>query len=262
MSEKIRKILIVVCLLIVSFTGYQIFSSFYEFYKMDKENDRLIAEIKKTSDDNASDQGDEGWFIPDETTYPILHGINSDYRGWLIWDSNMISTPILQSATDSSYYLDHNIYGNYVIGGAAFMEPEASLDSQNLTLYGHSVFITNSQTTGQMFSDLRNLENQSFYDSNKTFKVYWEDKVESYEVISVCETNVATDQWAYEQANFDSADAFNNWIGYANNHNYISTDLEGEYGDKFITFQTCKYREGDDRIIVIAKKIGEKKYAG
>lgn len=261
MNEKLRKILIVICLLVVSFTGYQIASSFYEIYNMKKESDKLIAEIKKNTDDESQNSEDEqGWFVPDASTYPFLKALNDDYQGWLIWDSNLISTPILQNKTDSEYYLDHNVYRNYVIGGSAFIAPETSLDAQNITMYGHSVFVTNSQTTGQMFSNLRVLEDQSAYESNKTFKIYWKDRVDSYEVYAVCETNVSTDQWSYEQSNFDNADEFNTWIGYANNHNYISPDIEAGFNDKYVTFQTCKYKEGDDRIIVIAKKIGEKNY--
>ena len=259
--DYIRKVLIVICIALIGYSGFQIYSFFGQFKAQDDDDEKLITEIRKTEgEDNKEEKKDDDIFTPDASTYAILNAINSDYRGWLKWDSNIISTPILQSSTDSSYYLNHNIYKNEVIGGAAFIDANTSLDSQNIPLYGHSVFYSYSQTTGQMFSRLRDLGSQDFYENNKTFKIYWENEVDTYEVYAVDEIDISKDRWAYEQTDFNDENEFNEWIKHAEDNNVIRPDFNVNSDDKLITFQTCKYREGKERIIVVAKKIEAKVY--
>jgi sortase B len=251
MKKFIRRLLIFICVICLAFTGFQIYQYLNEFNKEDVDDAKLIAEI--TSSEQSAKSEDEE-FTPDASTYGKLHSINSDYRGWLKWDSNMISTPIMQNPSDDAYYLKHNIYKNVVIGGGAFIESDASLDDQNLTVYGHSVFYTNTQTTGQMFSRLRNLETQTGYENNKGFKIYWENDISVYEVYAVCEIDESTNTWSFERKNFTDSE-FQDWISNANNKNLIKPSIIADSGSKYVTFQTCKYREGSERIIVIGKEI-------
>lgn len=251
MKKFIRRLLIFICVVCLAFTGFQIYQYLNEFHKEDVDDAKLIAEI--TSSEQSSESKNEE-FTPDASTYGKLHSINSDYRGWLKWNSNMISTPIMQNSSEDAYYLKHNIYKNVVIGGSAFIESDASLDDQNLTIYGHSVFYSNTQTTGQMFSRLRNLETQTGYENNKGFKIYWENDISVYEVYAVCEIDESTNTWSFERKNFTDSE-FQDWLSNANKKNLIKPSITADSGSKYVTFQTCKYREGSERIIVIGKEI-------
>lgn len=253
MKKFIRRLLIFICVICLAFTGFQIFQYLNEFHKESVDDEKLIAEITSSAQSVETEDTDKE-FTPDASTYRKLHNMNSDYRGWLKWDSNIISTPIMQNTTDDMYYLKHNIYKNVVIGGSAFIESDALLDDQNITIYGHSVFYTNTQTTGQMFSRLRNLETQQGYENNKGFKIYWENDISVYEVYAVCEIDENTNTWTFERKNFTDAE-FQEWIGNATNKNMIIPSITADSSNKYVTLQTCKYREGSERIIVIGKEI-------
>ena len=257
MEKFIRRLLIFICVICIAFTGFQIYQYLNEFHKETVDEERLIAEI--TSSEQSSETEKDEEFTPDASTYGKLHRINSDYRGWLKWDSNIISTPIMQNTSDDNFYLKRNIYKNVVIGGSAFIDSDASLDDQNLTIYGHSVFYTNTQTTGQMFSRLRNLETQQGYENNKGFKIYWENDISVYEVYAVCEIDESTNTWSYERKNFTDTE-FQDWISVANSKNLISPSITADSSSKYVTLQTCKYREGSNRIIVVGKEINKISY--
>ena len=261
MRNIIRKLIVVICIGVLAFVSFNIGSYLYEFHKQDADDEKLIAEITGISGSGESEASEDKNkpFVPDGSTYGILHNINSDYRGWLLWDSGIISTPIMQSE-DDSYYVHRNIYRNEVIGGSAFIESGVGLDSANLPIYGHSVFVTNTATTGQVFSPMHNLTRQSFYNSNHSFKIYWENDVASYEVISVSEINQSTETWNPCISTFYSEDQYNDWITQARNKSLIQSSFEIQYGDRYVTFQTCKYRNGDERIIVIAKEVSRQGY--
>lgn len=262
MKKIIKRILIIICVITLCIVSYQLYGYYKQFKYQDDEDKTLIAEIKQLAEDNESNETD-GTFIPDANTYGILHNINSDYRGWILWNNFMISTPLMQESTESSdYYMHHNIYGNYVIGGSAFIDSEANLTDDNLTIYGHSVFLTNTITTGQMLSNLHKLENQSYFDisDNRTFKIYWENEIAEYEVIAVDEINESTTTWNYAWSNFTDESYYNEWISCARKGSLVTPYIDTQYGDKYVTFQTCKYYQGDERIVVVAKEISRNVY--
>lgn len=263
MLEKIRKLLIVVCVGILVFVGYNIGSYWLRLSNEKQQDEQVIKEVKKATQ-NSSEEATEGAkepFTPDANTYGYMHGINSDYRGWLKWDSNIINTYLLQPSEDrSDDYLTKNIYGNTVIGGSAFIEPTATLDDQNLPIYGHSVFMTDTHAVQMMFSPLRNMVDQSYFNNNKTFKIYWQNSISCYEVFAVCQIDVTSNSWAYTRSTFDSDESVADWINTAESLNKINSNIDISPDDKFVTFQTCLYRNSDERIIVVAKKITDIQY--
>lgn len=266
MRKILRKIVIVICVIVLLFVTYQLGTYFLEFHKQDQEDLALITEIKKL-DESTTDEVNEteeiSEFIPNKNTYGILHNINSDYIGWIRWNNGMISTPLFQDTAGDEKYMHHNIYGTYVIGGSAFIDPTTSIDDSNIPIYGHSVFLSNTRTTGQMFSNLHRLENQNYIDAseaNRTLQIYWETDIANYEIVSVSEVNDATTTWPYYQTNFvDEAD-YSEWIEKAKSSSMIQSYVDTKYGDRYITFQTCKYREGDERIVVVAKECSRAAY--
>jgi SrtB family sortase len=263
MREKIRKLLIIICVAVLAFVSWQIGSYLWGLHNEKAQDEQVIKEIKEAmQNDSESTETEAGEpFQPDKYTYGYMHGINSDYVGWLKWDSNIINTYIMQPPTDDTEkYLYNNIYGNRVYGGSAFINSTATLDSQNLTIYGHSVFATNTYAIQMMFSPLRNMLQQSYYESNKTFKIYYESEIVSYEVFAVAKVDISTDDWAYTKSSFDDENEVQSWLNQAYSRSTISSNLEVTPNDRFVTFQTCMYREGNERVIVVAKEMSREAY--
>lgn len=111
---------------------------------------------------------------------------NADIYAWITYDNTAINFPILQSATEMEYYLDHDMDGNYSEFGEIFTQ---SLNAKDFTdpvtvVYGHNI-----KKTDIMFSDLHKLEDLGFFQKNPQFTIYLPDKILTYEIVSVYEGN-------------------------------------------------------------------------
>lgn len=264
MRDRIRKLLIIVCVAVLAFVSWQLGSYWLDLHNETKQDEQIVNEVKEATQNSSEKEESEGNrtpFQPDKYTYGYMYSVNIDYIGWIKWDSNIINTYLMRApADDTNKYLYNNIYGNRVYGGSAFIRNASSLESKNLTIYGHSVFMTNTRAIQMMFSPLRNLLEQSYFNSNKTFKIYYENEIVSYEVFAVGLLDVTTDQWNYTREDFDDDIEIQNWIDAARSRSSVSSDIEVTTNDRFVTFQTCMYREGNERVIVVAKEIGREAY--
>lgn len=264
MRERLRKLLIVVCVAILAFVSWQLGSYFLDLHDETAQDEQVINEVKEaTQNGSESTETEDEYtpFQPDKYTYGYMHGINSDYVGWLKWDSNIINTYLMRAPeNDTERYLTKNIYGNRVYGGSAFIRTASSLDSKNLTIYGHSVFLTNTYAIQMMFSPLRNMLEQSYFESNKTFKIYYENEIVSYEVFAVDLLDITTNDWNYTRESFDDDAEVQDWLNTARAKSSITSSIDVTPNDRFVTFQTCMYREGNDRVIVVAKETNRKSY--
>lgn len=109
---------------------------------------------------------------------------NADIYAWITYDNTAINFPILQSATEMEYYLNHDMDGNYSEFGEIFTQ---SLNAKDFTdpvtvVYGHNI-----KKTDIMFSDLHKLEDLEFFQKNPRFTIYLPDKILTYEIVSVYE---------------------------------------------------------------------------
>ena len=67
--------------------------------------------------------------------------LNPDVYAWIDVPGTEISYPVLQSAEDNSYYLEHTIEGEKTLPGAIYSENYNSKDfsDYNTILYGHNM---------------------------------------------------------------------------------------------------------------------------
>lgn len=187
-----------------------------------------------------------------------FHDINPDFIGWLEFDSGVISQPVVQGEDDNQY-LRRNMEGEYSGMGTVFMEAENKLSDQNLILYGHNVYIDETA----MFSPLQKITDQGFYEENRSFRFYLEDRYKQYDIF--CAYYFDTDDYNvydYQIRNFQSRDQYSEWITYALKRNTIQSDAAYSITDRYMTFQTCKAWDPDTRIIVLAVEKEEKRYSG
>lgn len=257
MAKKIFKVLldvgITICIAVISICGYNI----YEFYSEMHESKEKTVEIYNTVKETGHKEEESGRWVPTKDTYNELHTQNSDYVGYLLWDNDLISEPILQGVTNQTY-IRSDFNGNYDVWGSIFLESGIPLDSDNLMIYGHS--LAGAKYDNNKFSQLQNMLEQDFYESNKTFKIYWENSITSYEVITADCFDTSEDGWNYTQCRFiDEADKAN-WVDQVRNHTQIQTDLDYSTADKYVTFQTCHDDYSSLRYVVVAKQVNNQNY--
>ena len=247
---KIRKIIsailiatIVACCL---FLGHE--------YMKGKQASNELEYIQNIVDKNVKNSNKE--FTHD--TFTELQKENSEFKGYIKFDSKIIELPIVQ-AKDNDKYLNLSFYGKYSQQGTPFIDAYSNLDDTNIIIYAHNVYYDDTA----MFSPLTKLIDQTFYEENNKFKMYFENEVREYAITNVYYLDEETYQWYnYQQPTFLDKKEFDEWINYPDRNNLInSVNGKIESGNKFVTLSTCKKWEEDKRVIVLAKETKVTKYS-
>lgn len=249
--KKVKRVILAViavaAIIVMVISGNHLF----QFFQREKQTKDTAEKIKQVVEDPSASP-EEMW-KPDRETYQKMKDINQDYVFWLQWDSGLISEPVLQGESNQTY-LRTDIYHNYDIYGTIFLDSQTSLTDDNLMLYGHS--LAGDHQNRQKFSQLQNMTDQSFYEQNRTFRLYYEDHADSYEIVSAFLIDIYADDFHYEQNLFVDQAAKDAWISQAMSHSQITPVTTPASDDKFVTMQTCAQDYGGKRYVIIARKTG------
>ena len=159
---------------------------------------------------------------------------NPDIYGWIQVDGTNISYACVKGA-DNDYYLNHTATLDYNANGAIFADFRCAddiIDNPNLVFYGH-----NSIYPGQMFHEITNFLDESFFRNNRYVTIYTLDGVYRYEIFAIYETHST---YRYCQISFVSGNSFVNWCNEmkANSMYQIETD-DFTPDSKILTLSTC-----------------------
>ena len=121
--------------------------------------EEVVASIEETAE--TIEEGTVAEEVPEATAQvpsaidsPVdwegLREVNTDVYAWITVPGTVIDYPILQHATDNTYYLYYNIDGSYGYPGCIYTENLNSKDftDNNTVIYGHNM------KDGTMFTDL------------------------------------------------------------------------------------------------------------
>ena len=237
--------LIVGLILVIGYCGYKLAPNLINKLKSDTELTAIAEIIDKDSLKKAFTQ----------KSYDALKQENEDFIGYLEFDSGIISLPVMQ-ADDNNYYLRKSFYKEYNEEGIPFMDASCTLDSTNIIIYGHNVYYDDSA----MFSPLSFLTEQDKFEESQTFSFYLDGEIRTYQITNVYEIDIYSSNFDFQKTDFADEEEFLSWYQTPINKNLIKTNEKLEYGDNFITFQTCKRFFQNSRILVVAKEIGRTSY--
>lgn len=146
-----------ICAGVFCFAAYKLYGIWDLSHQIDKENEKL--ETLVTTPEKEGPQ----YLEPD---WAALKEENPNLVAWLYVPGVNFSYPVVQG-TDNDYYLTHTANGSVNRIGAIFLDAGASSDftDDNSIIYGHSV------DTGGMFTDLKDYEDQSFFESHPYFYI-------------------------------------------------------------------------------------------
>ena len=165
-----------------------------------------------------------------------LQAINPDIYAWIEIDGTDINHPVLQSATDDTYYLTHNSDGNYSAGGSIFTEKEYNAKdfSDPVTiLYGHHTM------TGAIFSHLQEyFSDPKFFEKDPVINIYTPEGQLQYHVFAA--VPYSDDHLLYTH-DFTDADVFNVFI----NTVFSVRDLGAHFNEEYRP-------EPDDRVLILS----------
>lgn len=193
-----------------------------------KEN-TVIAE-----EDTLSNSGDDTrthWYDVVDVNIAQLKEQNTDIIGWLWFENEEISYPILH-AEDNDKYLHTAYDGSSARAGSIFMDcynNENFLDSHTI-IYGHNM------KNGSMFGKLKNYRQEDYYDSHQYFQVITENKSMRYQIFAY--EDVSEDSFIY-QVPFDKNKEFGDFLHQIQKISMHKTDLNITMEDNVVTLSTC-----------------------
>lgn len=108
---------------------------------------------------------------------------NADIYAWIYIPDTMIDYPILQHATDNTYYLKYNIDGSKGYPGCIYTENYNSMDFTDpvTVIYGHNM------KNGSMFAGLHKFEDSEYFEEHPYVYIYTPEKLLVYEIFAAYE---------------------------------------------------------------------------
>ncbi|MBE5835615.1 MAG: class B sortase [Butyrivibrio sp.] len=228
----------------------------YLFSAAPNTGDDSDGSVPTTAEDTGSDylivnEDAENWYDMYTVDFATLDTINPDIVGWVVWENEDISYPILYSG-DNSTYLDTSFDGKELDSGSIFIDGRNtfSFDDDHNIVYGHNM------KNLSMFGKLRYYkEDDSYYDDHKYIQVILPDRTERYEIFAY--NTVKADSIVYN-VSYDSVEDYAEFINYICLASYNPTGIYVTTDDKILTFSTCTSSD-DKRFVVHAVKMDEAK---
>lgn len=215
----------------------------------DSGEDAAKTAAEDTGQDAAETETEDGEPVEIPIDFEALWEINPEAYAWITIPGTEIDYPILQSETDNTYYLTHNIEGEESPEGAIFTEDYNSKDFEdpNTVIYGHNM------RNGSMFQGLHEYMDRAFFDENREVLIYLPDKILHYEIFAAY---LYDDRHLLESFDFEDEDVFgaylNRIFSIRDMNSFIDTDMEITAEDKIITLSTCYSNESNQRYLVQA----------
>ncbi|MDO4168827.1 MAG: class B sortase [Lachnospiraceae bacterium] len=237
--EKIRKILMCICVAVIVFSSFKLYQQWSEYHKGEKEYQNLknyINENNKNSDRENDDK--EGVKVDFEK----LKKINSQVIGWLYGKDTKINYPITQ-AEDNDYYLTHTFERKTNSSGCLFLDYNNMMNfkDDNSVIYGHHM------KNGTMFAGLAEYKEQSYYNSHKTMLLLTPGRDYNVNIFAGYVTDEDDAAW---QLSFDSDDEKKEWISKVKQKSCFTSEITPKENDHILTMSTCSYEFDDARFVL------------
>lgn len=189
--------------------------------------------------------------------FESLQAVNSDIYAWITIADTNIDFPVVQSATDDGFYLNHNSDGSYSANGSIFSEHE--FNSRNFEdpvtlLYGHH------QWDGAMFGLLQQYySDPDFWAEDHVITIYTPEEELSYGVFAA--VPYPGDHILYYN-DFTYDDDFVNFFDGIMNTRDLSAHFNEEYapevGDHVVILSTCLIGNNTNRFLVMGTLLSDR----
>lgn len=235
----------IICILAAAICAVIGIYQYMQQQRAGQEYEKIREEVKKEEPTEESEADP----IEIPVDFASLQAQNPDVYAWITVPGTNIDYPILQSASDNSYYLTHTIDGTESPEGSIFTENYNSKDFEdpNTVIYGHNM------KNGSMFQNLHNYQDRDFFDNNRDVTIYTPDAIRHYKIFAaylydnrhILESFDFSDPWVYKQY-------LNQIFSIRDMNSFIDTDTEVGVEDKIITLSTCYGTQHNVRYLVQA----------
>jgi len=179
--------------------------------------------------------GDKG----NQSISELQSQVNMDIIGWLTIPNTHIDYPVAIS-NDNSFYLKHDLYGNYAEAGSLFMDYRCARDFSDYSsiIYGHNM------KNRSMFGDLRLFADEGFLDANPPGVIFTHDNTFTLEFFAYL--TVSGDDEIIYNANITRGE----FLEYVRKR--ASVFREPTTNESVIVLSTCSSGNSETRTVLIA----------
>ncbi len=176
--------------------------------------------------------------VENKVDFATLQQQNPEAYSWIYIPDTQISLPVMQSAEDDNFYLDHDVNKNYSFPGAIYSQSMNKKDySDRVTvLYGHNM------ANGSMFANLHYFSDRNFFDTHKYIYIYTPTRKLTYEVVVAQDYD---DKHILNSYDFNDDKVFQEWLDNAKNPQYSLTynvrdEVRLDLNSKMLVLSTCQ----------------------
>ena len=188
-----------------------------------------------------------------------LKEANPDVYGILTIPDSVLNHPLMRCETQEDYYLRRNINGEYATEGLPFLTLDSHLNTpgSNSIIYGHNIH----KTGHDVFCDLANYEDLSYYKKHPVVEIYTENGLSRYLIIAFYQTDLSdTDNYFpyWETTTFESEKEFEEYMRTVEDRSFFHVPVSKTIEDSYITLSSCSNNSGENktgRMVVLAKKL-------
>lgn len=252
MRKKLYYLILIVLILVFLFSGWSLFSYFWEGYKTQSRYDDLAAMVDqarpKDPEANQQDPNDqeEGGILRE---YRDLYESNPDMVGWLSIQDTVIDYPVVQTPDRPEYYLHRDFDGSYNDRGCLFADANCDVNnSDNVIIYGHHM------ADGSMFASLINYGDKTYWEEHPEIRFDTLTERRTYQVFAVFRTTASLGQgFPYHKfIDAKNQEEFDQYVAKCKQLSPYDTGITPEYGDKLLCLSTCEYSQENGRFVVMA----------
>lgn len=178
--------------------------------------------------------------------FDSLTSKNPDIYSWIYIPETNVNYPVCRHNLDDNFYLEHDIYKNYSFAGAIYSQfcNRRDYNDRVTVLYGHNM------ADGSMFADLHKYKDKDFFEANRYFYIYTENRKLTYEIVSAF---VYDDRHIMNTFDFSDDEVFLDYLEmimdpHSMTYN-IREGVELDINDKVVVLSTC-LNSGEGRYLV------------
>ena len=220
----------------------------YDEHKSEGETE-VTGEVTEEAVEEVPEETDDGIYEGCPVDFAGMWEVNEDVYAWITIPGTVIDYPILQHATDNTYYLNYNIDGSYGYPGCIYTENMNSKDftDNNTVIYGHNM------KNGTMFAGLHKFEDAGFFEENTEVFIYTPEREYKYTIFAAY---IYDDRHLLYSFDFANEEVYATYLEDVQNmrsmNALIREDVEVTAEDKIITLVTCIGNQPSKRLLVQA----------
>ncbi len=251
-AKRIRgfgyNLLIIIGILLVVFSAYNLIKIFSDY----KSSNDIYEKIENQCVEKNKEQ-EAPWYDMIRVDFANLKAKNEEVVGWIFFENEDISYPIMYSG-DDEYYLRRTFEGTDAIAGSIFLEGENNTDFNDY----HSIIYGHNMKNLSMFGKLKYYDrDDEYYNDHQYFQIIVDGAAYRYQIFSYENIDQYSDEYT---VGFVADDNFEQFVRQMAADSIKDTGIIPTKDDKIVTLSTCSTDGDSYRFVVHGVRVDEHIY--